>query len=181
MLMSKWIKTMKTTWPWATGLATTVIGGLIVEKTKEYPISGAIWNGICWLWDKFIGLMTIKIELWWILIFIAVILIFHYIINNIEITKAEAGIKKEELQLPKFLSYKREVVDKIPWEWSWLKTDNGWTISNLHPCSPKDGARLNQYSDDCPICKTNYWGVADYDKAAAIIENRLKREFPNNQ
>ena len=49
MLMSKWIKTMKTTWPWATGLATTVIGGLIVEKTKEYPISGAIWNGICWL------------------------------------------------------------------------------------------------------------------------------------
>lgn len=45
----------------------------------------------------------------------------------------------------------------------------------------KDGARLNQYSDDCPICKTNYWGVADYDKAAAIIENRLKREFPNNQ
>lgn len=120
MLMSKWIKTMKTTWPWATGLATTVIGGLIVEKTKEYPISGAIWNGICWLWDKFIGLMTIKIELWWILIFIAVILIFHYIINNIEITKAEAGIKKEELQLPKFLSYKREVVDKIPWEWSYM-------------------------------------------------------------
>ena len=89
--------------------------------------------------------------------------------------------QKEELQLPKFLSYKREVVDKIPWEWSWLKTDNGWTISNLHPCCPKDGARLNQYSDDCPICKTNYWGVADYDKAAAIIENRLKREFPNNQ
>lgn len=180
--MKKWFKTIKTIYPWIAALAATVIGGLIVEKTKEYPISEAIRNAISWLWGKFIGVMTINIELWWILIFIAIILILHYIINNIEITK-EADIKKEELQLPEFLSYKREVVDKIPWEWEWCWSNihNAWIMSNLHPCCPKDDARLNQYSNDCPICKANYWGIVDQNKAAAIIENKLKREFPNNQ
>lgn len=179
--MKKWNKVIKNAWLWITGVATTVIVGLVVEYTKEYPIPGAIWNKICWLWNKFIELMTMDIELWWILIFIAAMLILHYVINNIEIIKTETEIKKGVPQPPKFLSYKREVVDNIPWEWSWEQTSKGWIISNLHPCCPKDGARLNHYSDDCPICKTNYWGVADHEKAAAIIENKLKKEFQNNQ
>lgn len=179
--MAKWTKIIKKTWPWIGGLFTTVIAGLLVEYTKEYPIPGAIRNSICYICEKFITLMNINLKLWWILIFITIMLILRYIINNIEITKAEADIKKEELQLPSFLAYKREIVDKIPWEWNWSETYNGWTISDLHPCCPKDGARLNQYDSGCPICKTNYWGTVDYDKVAAIIENKLKKEFPNNQ
>ena len=158
-----------------------VIAGLLVEYTKEYPIPVAIWNNICYSYEKFIALMNFNLKLWWIFIFITIMLILLYIINNIKITKIEANIKKEEQQLPNFLSYKKEVVDKIPWEWSWSKTNNYWTISDLHPRCPKDNARLEQYSHNCPICKTNYWGIVDYNKTAAIIENKLKREFPNNQ
>lgn len=179
--MAEHTKTIKKVLLWIGGLATTVIAGLLIEYTKEYPIPGAIRKGICWLLNKFIGLMTINIELWWILILIVLILILRYILSNIEITKVEIGTKKEVPKQPKFLSYKREVVDNILWEWDWSETYKGWTISDLHPCCPKDGARLNQYSNDCPICKTNYWGIVDFSKAAAIIENKLKREFPNNQ
>lgn len=180
--MSTWIKLIPN---WARNsvyaVTLSVIGGLIVEYLKEYPIPGAIWNFICLVWDKLIELITIDIKLWWVLTLIVAILILRYITINIEITKAEVEIKKEKPQPPRFLSYKREIVDKIPWEWSWEQSHKGWAISNFHPCCPKDGARLNQFSDDCPICKSNYWGIADHDKAAAIIENKLKREFPNDQ
>lgn len=173
--MAKLTKTIKKVSLWISGLTTAVITGLLVEYTKEYPIPGTIWNAICWLWDKFIGLMTVNIELWLVFTVVAIIQIFRHII------KTNTASKGEKPQPPRFLSYKREIVDNIPWEWSWSRTYNGWSISDLHPCCPKDDARLNLFSNDCPICKANYWGIVDQDKAAALIENKLKKEFPNGQ
>ena len=141
----------KTIYTWIGGLILTVTGGLLVEFFKGYPITERIWSIILWIWTYLIKFINIRIQLYWVIIIIASILLLLWLIASVEIKKEESQSKSSLFNFTEASYY------GILWKFSWELTNNGWTLKNLRPCCPIDKTPLINYS--CPRCRRSYYDI----------------------
>lgn len=157
---------------WLWSIPSGVIIGLLVEHFKVYPIISNMWDGIVFVWGKFVWFMTIDIKLWWILLASVIILTILCVKIKINFT---TNIPPKEKTKPKILNYTSENYKGILWQFSWTLYHNEWDITDLTPCCPKDKTPL--CGSKCPRCDSEYFGKEglNYEMAETLIIDNAKK------
>ena len=169
--------------PWAIGIGTTVIGGVLLSFVLDW-IKGVDWLStlkivITFIFNVIVAFLTFELKVWWILIAVALIVVALIIVAKIHNSKPESS----------FLSYTKDSVLGYTWEWEYKKTYEGkYTICNLHPVCSNCGMRLKQVGVyggqmDCLRCNASYeWDDSYLSDAQMLIEdNIIKKKYIQDQ
>jgi hypothetical protein len=182
---------MKKLLKWIVGLISAIITSIfatgIINAFTNHSIFNSIWDEICKFFSLQIGII-------WVILIIAAFLALMFVeYLYLDELYQQKDISKKET-IPKFVSeYKRDIFNGAIWKWDWRKnyygtwdlnleeTCNGWKLTGLHQCCPKDGTPLNPYSNQCPRCENTYPSGIDEDAMRIIIMDNVKRGlYPNH-
>ena len=178
--MKKFIKN-----PWTLGIGTTVIGGVLLSFVMDW-IKKVDWLSTLKAVLQFVGnaivaFLNFDLKVWWVLVVLA--LLFAALLIYVKILDT----KQKDTPIP-FLSYTKDSMLGLAWEWEYSKTYDGkYTISNLHPVCSNCGMRLKQggmygLEMECLRCNTTKkWEDHYLTDAQLLIEDNIKKRFLQNQ
>jgi len=167
---------------WFIGIFTTAIGSIIAYVAIFTKVGKVILNILIYIKDLIVNFFSISISipLWIFILLLIPAIIFVIIIIGLLIDKKKSS--------PYFLSYTRDKVNGIVWEWNWeyKKLSRKYDIEDLFPFCPKCNCQLTR-SDLladllCPNC--NFRKIS-YPKSEIevkmIIKQRINRMLSKNQ
>ena len=117
--------------PWTLGIGTTVVGGVLLSFVMDW-INKVDWLSTLKTVLKFIGnaivaFLNFELKVWWVLV--VLVLLFAALLIYVKIL----DIKQKDTPIP-FLSYTKDSMLGLSWEWEYRKTYDGkYTISKATP------------------------------------------------
>ena len=161
--------------PWIISIASTLLGFILTvvyDLIKEQQILTTVGNIFSTLWNWIIDVLTFKLKVWWVLLGIASLLTFLFIMYKISELK--------EPTRPEYTNYTQDHFRtwKWSWKWEWNNYEKEWNIVRLQAHCPKCNTPMTPglYEDyyQCPRC--HYQSVYDnhdksYEVKVVIIDN----------
>lgn len=156
----------------AIGVFTSVLGSVVWDGVKGIPILSTLnyfFDGVIWF-------LNIDLKVWWILVSIIVLVIIFFAFVHY-------SSKEEPKSSLPFLSYKKDKIKGIDWQWHWGLSNGKWDIKDLTSVCPYDKTPLyitRDYSyqnhGECPRCSTKViYKDDDLNKAKMIILDNAQK------
>lgn len=172
--MKKFLKS-----PWTIGISTTLLGFILTvgyDLIKGKQVFTTIGKFFSVLWGWIIAFLTFDLQVWLVLVGIAVIFCALYVVVKI-------SDNKEQVK-PNFTNYTQDHFRlwKWSWSWEWSSYYKKWRVANLQAHCPKCDTPMSHdsYEDifQCPRCSFR----AEYDnheksyEVEAVIIDNLNRQ-----
>lgn len=173
-----WFKTNE----FKVGLAILAIGGIgtvVYDRVTSATIFTTFLFALEWCWSFVIFILAYPVKIYWIIIAIAALIGFLYIISLFD---------REKAKMPDFHAYQTDNLKRWKWSWEYRPTSNGYRIENLIPFCSSCGFPMrygkgywNDINVECPKCKKY---IQDSEKEdimdiQMMIEHKINtRQFP---
>lgn len=178
MSATPWYKTNE----FKISLAILTIGGagtIVYDQVTSATIFTTLISVIKWCWNEIIFLLTYPVKVYWIVVFFTVLIGVLYVFSK---------LSKSEINRPKFLNYKSDVLKRWKWSWEYELRSKGYTVVNLM-CYCVSCAYPMKYGKDywgkicaeCPKCKKYLLDheTEDITDIQIMIEHRINtKQFP---
>lgn len=134
----------------------TVFVTILIDANKSKAIFSTISFVFNWLVVGIIAILTYRIPIYAILLFLFVLVFVLIVLGNIYF-----GNGKSKLSLPKFINYKTDTLKNFKWSWDWRfnSLHNYWEIKDLNIHCPKCDTKMLTYESysnyieyKCPRC-----------------------------
>ncbi len=143
--------------PWIISLGSTAFGvilTMIIDIVKDKPILSTLENLLVLIKEKFILIMRLKLELWWLLVGILIIVLFK---------NTWYKMQQNKFLGPTYIDYTSDIFKNWEWKWKWKWKFNtykkSWEVTDLKAKCPTCGSTLLKYNDiiygysfECPMC-----------------------------
>lgn len=168
---------------WVVGIGSPIILAALTalyDLAKKKKVFTTLWWLLSSAYRWVIKILNIELRLWWILVFVALVILVVYMIS-----RSKGPDASEVPEDPEFTGYTEDLFNGWKWVWDWEKNYEGkWDAVNLRAhCSKCDTPMRHDISERefrCPRCGNhkymNQRRISE-DIRAVILDNVNRKYF----